>query len=464
MKRKGDLRMNQREGVSLSTKIAYGGGDAAANIVFGMISTILTLFYTDYAGIPAATVGIVMLLTRIFDGFSDILMGFIIEKTHSKYGKCRPWILWMCVPYGISAVLLFTVPHTTHFLQALYMFVTYNFCTTICYTATNVPYSALSSMISREQRDRDMLSIFRMGLAPFGRIMGVSFTLPLVKLLGDNQSAWVKTMAIWAVMAVLLNLYCFKKCEENVDIPARKDIKVPFVTSLKAIFTNQYFYAGIFFQMLQNIIFAITGTMLPYYCKYVFHNDSWLYSTMYLVETALMIVITMFFSPRLLRRFGKKKMSLAGVVIALAGHLIYLIDPYNINLVFASCIIRGIGFAPLNSVFYGFVGEAVEFGQWKSHVRQEGLVFAGSNMGTKFGAGVTAALMTGLLGAAGYISSTGAAVVQPQSAVNMIINIYKIGPVIVWAAYIILLALYQLEKKYPAIMAELAEREARGEL
>ena len=100
----------------------------------------------------------------------------------------------------------------------------------------------------------------------------------------------------------------------------------------------------------------------------------------------------------------------------------------------------------------------------ESHVRQEGLVFAGSNMGTKFGAGVTAALMTGLLGAAGYISSTGTAVVQPQSAVDMIINIYKIGPVIVWVAYIILLALYQLEKKYPAIMAELSEREARGEL
>ena len=124
--------MNQKKtGVSLGVRLAYGGGDAAANIVFGMISTILTLFYTDYAGIPAATVGVVMLVTRIFDGFSDVIMGYIIENTHSKWGKARPWLLWMCVPYAISAVLLFAVPDSSVMTKAVYMFVTYNLCTTV---------------------------------------------------------------------------------------------------------------------------------------------------------------------------------------------------------------------------------------------------------------------------------------------------------------------------------------------
>lgn len=309
-----------------------------------------------------------------------------------------------------------------------------------------------------------MLSIFRMGIAPFGRILAVSFTLPLVMKFGDNQAAWIKTMAIWAVIAVILNLWCFAKCKETVEIEARKNVKVPLKKSLKALFTNQYFYAGIFFQMLQNILFGITGTMLPYYCKYVFGNDSWLYSVFYLVETALMIFITMAFSPMLLKRFGKKKMSLGGIVIAVLGQVIFMINPYNITFVMVGCALRGIGFAPLNSVFYGFVNEAVEFGQWKTHIRQEGPIFAGSNMGTKFGAGMASVVMTSLMGWAGYISSTGGAVVQPVSAVNMIVRIYTWGPILVFAAYTVLLLVYKLDKKYPAIMAELAERESRGEL
>ena len=177
-----------------------------------------------------------------------------------------------------------------------------------------------------------------------------------------------------------------------------------------------------------------------------------------------MIVITMAFSPLLLKKFGKKKMSLGGLVLAVLGQIIFMFNPYNQTLVFLSCILRGIGFAPLNSVFYGFVNEAVEFGQWKSHIRQEGPIFAGSNMGTKFGAGAASAIMTSLLGWAGYISTSGTAVVQPDSAVNMIITIYTWGPVLVYAGYILLLLLYRLDKKYPAIMKELEEREARGEL
>ena len=127
----------EKKKLSVSTRLCYAGGDVGCNIVFGMIGTLLTLFYTDYVGISAATVGLVMLLSRCFDGFSDLVMGVIVERTNSKWGKSRPWLLWMSVPFALSAVLLFTVPHTTGMLQFLYLFVTYNFCTTICYTAIN---------------------------------------------------------------------------------------------------------------------------------------------------------------------------------------------------------------------------------------------------------------------------------------------------------------------------------------
>lgn len=135
--------------LSWTTRIAYGCGDTACNVVWGSVSTILTLFYTDYVGVSPVTVGLVMLLSRIFDGVSDVVMGFIVERTNSKWGKSRPWILWSSLPFAISIVLLFTVPQTTETLQFLYMFITYNFCTTVCYTAINLPYGSLSTMMTR---------------------------------------------------------------------------------------------------------------------------------------------------------------------------------------------------------------------------------------------------------------------------------------------------------------------------
>ena len=192
------------------------------------MAALLTLFYTDYVGISAATVGLVMLLSRMFDGVLDAVMGIIVEKTNSRLGKSRPWLLWMCVPYAVSAVLLFTVPHTKALLQFLYMFVTYNFCPTVSYTAINLPYSSLSAMMTRISSERDMLSIVRMGLSPFGRILAVTCTMPVVKLFGDDQAAWAKTMALWAAIALVLLLICFKNCEETVEIEAKKrQAKVP---------------------------------------------------------------------------------------------------------------------------------------------------------------------------------------------------------------------------------------------
>ena len=111
--------------INILTRLAYGGGDVACNVVYGMIATLLTLFYTDYAGVSVATVGLVMLISRFFDGISDVLIGHLVDRTHSKYGKSRAWILWMMIPYGIAAILLFTVPPATQIVKGIYVFITY---------------------------------------------------------------------------------------------------------------------------------------------------------------------------------------------------------------------------------------------------------------------------------------------------------------------------------------------------
>lgn len=450
--------------LSWETRIAYGSGDVACNVVFGMVTTVLTLFYTDYAGVSVTSVGLVMLISRIFDGVSDVIMGFIVEKTHSKWGKSRPWILWMSVPYAVSAILLFTVPHTTSILQFIYMLVTYNFCTTVCYTAINLPYGSLSTMMTRISEERDMLSIVRMGMSPLGKILAVSLTMPLIKIFGDNQMAWVKTMCIWAGLALILLVFCFIKCEETVEIKAKeKQGTIPAKKSLKALVINQYFWTVLVLWMMQNVIFCVTGTILPYYCKYIFHNSSWLYSTLYLMETGIMIFSTIF-CPVLVRKSGKRNTALYGALLAITGQILYLFNPKSLPWLIMSCITRGVGLAPLNAVVFGMLGDVVEFGQWKTHVRQESLIFAGGSLGAKVGSGIATAIITALLSIAGYISSSASGITQPDTAIQMILNIYKFGPMIVWIIVITALYIYHLDKEYPQIIAELAQREANGKL
>lgn len=448
-------------GLTWFTRLSYALGDTAQNVVMGAM-TILTFFYTDYVGVDPTVVGLVMLLSRCFDGVSDVIMGLIVERTHSRWGKARPWILWTSLPFAISIVLLYTVPQGSDALQFAYIFVTYNFCTTVCYTAMNLPYGSLSTLMTSLSRERDMLSIIRMSLSPIGKIIAVSATLPLVKVFGDTQQAWVEVMSIWAVMALALLLLCFYKCEERVTATAKKaEEKVPIKRSLMALVKNKYFLLATGLWTMQACIVSLCGAVLPYYCKYIFFDGS-LYSMFYLVETFTTIVASIFLSPILLKRFGKRDMLLYGIIIAAAGHLLYLLNPYDYNWVMFSCFIRGLCFAPLNSVIFGFFGDVVDYSQWKFGIRQEGMIFSGGSVGSKLGAGVVSAVFTALLSAAGYISSAAEGVVQPDSAIDMIVAIYEFGPLVIWAIVIAILWAYKLDRLYPQIMRDLVARETQN--
>ena len=457
---------NNTASLGWGTRIAYGLGDTACNVVFGMITALLTLFYTDYCGISVVTVGMVMLISRIFDGSSDVIMGIIVNKTKSKWGKARPWILWMSVPYVLCAVAMFCVPHTSSTtIQFWYIFVTYNLCTTVCYTAINVPYGTLSTMMTRSSHERDLLSIVRMALSPVGKIIAVTFTMPVVKLFGDNQAAWIKTMSMWCAIALILLIICFVRCKETVNFEAaqQEQPKVPASRALKALLGNPYFWATLVLWTVTCVHTTIIGTDLPYYCKYVLGNDSWYYSVIYTAEIVTLIVGALL-CPLLLQKFNKRDLSLIGCIIVVVAHALIMVNPMSFQWVLVMTVIRSLGQAPLTSLVFGMMGDVVEYGQWKSHLRQESLIFGGGSLGFKIGTGITSAVMTAMLEGAGFLSSVTGGAMQPTSAQHMISSIFKFGPIFVWAAAIIVLLFYKLDKIYPTIAKELAEREARGEM
>jgi len=442
-------------------RLAYGSGDTSCNIVVGMVSAVLVLFYTDYVGIDPGVIGTIMLISKILDGFVSYMMGIFAEKTSTKYGKYRPWLLWGCIPYAISVILMFTVPDTGMILKIIYVFVTYNICTSVMYNVINIPYSGMAYVLTREAEERDMLSIVRMCLASMGRLIAVCGTLPLIKFLGNGRDAWIKITLFWAIVAVILLFFCFFKCKEVVVVKdLRSTKKISLAASMKTIIANKYFWMVAAIQALQSIYFIVNGTGMTYYCKYILGNDGWLYSSLYMLETILLIIVMLLSAP-LIQKFGKRKVAFWGLSLSIAAQFLLMLNPESIPFVFANSILRSIGYAPLNAVTFAFIGEAVEYGHWKFGLRQEGLIAASSTVITKIGGGLGTAAITGLLSLAGYISTTNAAdlQMQPDNVLQMIKIIYLAGMLLVFFIYMIVLWGYKLEKQMPEISEELMSRE-----
>lgn len=450
--------------ISLGEKIAYAGGDTACNIVFAMTTTLLTLFYTDYIGVSPATIGLIMLISRVFDGASDVVMGLITERTHSKYGKARPWVLWMAVPYAISGVALFLIPAgASEMFKAVYIFVTYNLVTTVVYTALNLPYGTLATLMTRDQNERAVTNVLRMAFSPLGRIITTSFTLPLVGLLGNDQRAWIITSAIFCVIAMILLLICFLNTKERVHIEAAVKQKVSTKNQLLALVRNKYWFFSLALWGILSVYATVIGIDLAYYCKYILGNQN-LTGVIYAAEQVVMIAGILVL-PFLIPKFGKRNLALAGALIVIGGQLIFMTNPHSYPLAVVTSGIKGLGEAPLFGVIFSFIADAVEYGQWKTHVRQEGMIFSAASVGSKVGAGLSSAAVGGILAAAGYATSeAGTAVSQSSQAVATILNIYVWAPIIIWGVAAIILFFYKLDKLYPDIMDELVKRESRGEL
>ena len=445
--------------VSLKEKFCYAIGDPACNVVFALTTTLLTFFYTDYIGISAGMIGMIMLISRVFDGGSDVIMGILTDRTHSRHGKARPWILWMTIPYGVSAVAMFMIPAgATDMFKAVYIFVTYNLVQTVVYTALTLPYGTLASLMTRNQHEREITNILRMGVSPFGRILTTSCTLPLVKMLGDDQRAWVISTTVFAVIAMAMLFTCFFATKERVKVEAAQE-KVPIGKSLKALFVNKYWAIAMALWGMLSVYSTVIGTDLTYYCKYILGNDLYM-SPIYTAEQAPMVVI-IFLMPLGLKKFGKRNMALAGAVLVVLGQLLFFLNPGSFQLAMVSAVIKGIGQAPLFGAIFSLIADSIEYGQWKTHLRIEGMIYSAASVGSKLGAGLTSALLGIILDNAGY---NGLLAAQSETAIKAISNIFMYGPIIVWGVTALLLFAWKLEKQYPSIMKELAERESRGEL
>lgn len=456
--------MDEFTKVPVSEKLAYCFGDPALTLMYTMTSTLLIYFYTNVVGISAGAVGMIMLISRIFDGFSDVAMGTIIDRTHSKYGKARIWILRLAVPYAVAAVLLFTMPNVGNMGKILYAFVTYNLMNTVVYTAISQPFHALGSLMTRDRRDRDTISNIRMMLSITASMIITAFTLPLINYVSDvtgkEQLSWILVTGGYAIVSVFILLNTYATCTERVQAaPQTKKENIPFWTSFKITFTNRYFLIALGLMITYTAYQVIIGTDLTYYCQYVLGDANLVMPLSSAEKVCTIVGIAML--PKLLPRFGKRNLICFGCAMGVVGQLLFLVNTTSVSLGVVSCIIRGFGIAPFYGVQYSLPGDAIEYGHWKHGLRVEGLMFSSMSMGQKAGSGFTQAIMGGILSMAAFDGLKATAAEQTVEAIATIEAFYLYVPIALWAIMFIIASFYKLDKSYDKMMRELLEREGK---
>ena len=439
--------------LSVGEKVAYGFGDVACNVVFALTMSLATYFYTNVIGMSAALVGTILLISRIFDGVSDVIMGIIVDKTKSRFGKARPWVLWMTIPYGLSAVLMFMVPaNATTMVQAIYVFVTYNFAVTVVYTALNLPYGALAAMMTRNQNERSLLNVFRMSMAPAGNLIVTALTLPFINRMGGDQKAWITVTVIYAVIAMILLLVCFFGCKERVHIAqTTASEKVSTGLSFKSMLINKYWWMVTVLFFAWSLYTTLNGTMLTYYAQYELGNNE-LMSVITIVEKLPSIIVTIAIAP-FIKKFGKRNLSLAGAIVGLIGVGVILIQPRNLTFVLIGAALKGAGIGPIGATIYAMMADAIEYGHWRTGVRAEGLLYSAATVGYKLGGGLMSAVIGFILDGAGFDGTS--QVTQSASAHSAISGLYLLLPLVAWGLFAIFLWCYKLDKEYPKVIGEL---------
>lgn len=450
---------NHVESISTFEKIAYGSGDLASNLILVLTSTFVTFFYTDALGLNPGIIGSIMMFSRLADGITDMLMGYVMDRVKTKYGKARPWLLWLAVPIAIACVLVFLVPNTGDLGKYIYVAITYNLVTTLLYTMINIPYGALTSLMSRDQNQRTVINIFRMLMAQIGSLIINAFTLPFVNSVGgsSSQKSWIIVSIIYASLAAALFLLCFAKTKERVRVSLEQKKKINFSESFGLIFKNNYWLiiVGIWVSMALGM--SLSGSVGTYYAKYILGDEN---MAGFIASVAIIpVILCMPLVAPLSKKFGKRNVALVGSCISLLAQFLMLINPESASWLITCSLIKGVGSAALTGTLFAMVADTIEYGQWKTGRRVEGMLYSSTTFGAKIGAGVGGAVALAVIGAAGY---NGLAAVQTEATLAAIKNMYLIVPIPFLILIPVFYIFYKLDKIYPTVMADLQKQEEKN--
>ncbi|GAB5561042.1 MAG: MFS transporter [Synoicihabitans sp.] len=435
--------------LSVREKFGYGLGDTASNFIFHTVNVFLFFYYVDVMGMGAAAIGTLFLVARLFDTVTDPLMGSIADRTKSRWGKYRPYLLWLAVPFGICGYLLFAVPDTDASSQLTYAYITY-IAVMLVYTAINIPYSALLGVITPNSTERTSVASYRFACAFGGQLLIVAAARPLIKIFGEGNEAngYRITMGIFCVIAVLLFWMTFALTRERVQPPA--DQKSDLGKELKLLLRNipwiVMFIAGIF--TLANV--AVRGAVTLFYFKYYAGDDGspWLgrfdMSTVFLTSGTIALIIGVMCT-KWISKWGDKKQLMVVLSAANAGvmALFYLVPQDATGMMFFMNVLGALIAGPTIPLVWSMFADVADYGEWKFGHRSTGLVFSGVQFAQKFGLAIGSAMAGWMLAGFGYVADAD----QSPEAIEGIRLMFTVLPALFAAGGVISIWFYPITGK-----------------
>ena len=456
--------------IKLTEKIGYGFGDMASSMFWKLFGAYLMIFYTDVFGLPAAVVGTMFLITRIWDSAFDPIVGVVADRTHSRWGKFRPYLLWLAVPFGIIGILTFVTPDWSPTGKLIYAYVTYSLMMMI-YSAINVPYASLLGVMSPNPKERHTLSTYRMTFAYIGSFIALLLFMPLVnffsgnsKELADQQTGWTMAVVVIAILCIVLFFGCFAWTKERVK--PIKETQNPLKEDLKDLFKNKPWWILLGAGVAALVFNSIRDGATVYYFKYFvveedyatvsFFGMSFVLSGLYLALGQAANIIGVIAAAPVSNRIGKRNTYMWAMIIATVLSVIfYWFDKEDLIWMFVFQALISVCAGSIFPLLWSMYADCADYSELKTGNRATGLIFSSSSMSQKFGWAIGTAVTGWLLGFFGFQANA----VQSEEAISGIKMFLSFLPAIGTILSVVFISMYPLtENKMKDITTELEHK------
>ncbi|MCI7576385.1 MAG: MFS transporter [Bacteroidales bacterium] len=431
--------------LSVKEKFGYSLGDTASHFVWDLVGFWLLIFYTDIYGLSPATAGVIMFVGSIWDAVMDPVVGIVSDRTQSRWGKFRPYLLFGSVPYAILAVLAFTTPGFGATGKFAYALITCLLLRT-AYAFVNLPYSSLGAVMTDDSTERAGLNTYRFIAAYVGQFVVTGGALYLVKYLGawgnggvvDQAQGYQLTVALFGLLSILFFLVAFFTTKERVPAPKKQDNNV--LKDFKYLFMNKAWIVLTLVGIVSFIMFAMQNAAIAYYFKYYIHNAENVQLFNILGTVALIVALPL--SKPLAKRFGNRMVYIMSSVVSGIFFALIFVAGDNLPLVYVFNILAKMAYAPAVPLLWTMLADVADYGEWKFRRRTTGLCFSASVLAQKLGWAIGAAAAGWLLSATHFVAN---AELQSDEAMMGIRLLVSIIPGALYASCALIMYFYNID-------------------
>lgn len=447
-------------------RIGYGTGQLGMNAINAVLGSFLTIYFTNAAFLDAGIIATIIAVSKVFDGFSDLIVGNMVDRTHSKHGKARVWLMRMCIPFAVTTVLLFFVPQNfPDVAKYVYVFIMYNLVNAVFYTAMLVPYYSMISLVTNNANERGMLGNIQQIFQTLANVIINSVFIVMLTAFTNStetiytQRAFTITMIIISTVMVLLSFICVFCTKERVTDDEMQDTQgkghngaaTNPVQAFKALITNRYWIMMFFAMFVIFFVIIMYSVGNVYYCQYIYQDMGrypWMSNAISVAQFAIM-----FATPFFMSRFGKRNIYVAGLGILTAGFLGFGLFANSVPTIIFFNALKGLGLGMSGGMAMGMVADTITYSKLKSGIDPVGMGNAAISAAQKLGLGLGTAVLGWVMDGAGFdpaLDLEGMA--QPDTVLTAIQFLYNWVPVIMCGiVFVCLLFFYDIEKKLPAM-------------